>query len=541
MAKLTRYTQKLFGSNASTNEMSEFGSLAAGTPLRFSGSTITPALVQALGNFLTGWKGAVVGSNNPAIEDMNSLCYLFAYQLSYLLQEGVAEWDAGTTYYIGSIVNSSGVLYISKTNNNINHVVTDTTNWTPMIYQSGTSSAPNLVGGATAVPVPASSSADVYVKGNASAWANATLAASTWYDVTWSPELNLFVAVSSTAASSGNIATSPDGVTWTTRTGTTSNGYTQVCWSPYLGLFVVSSQVIGGNAKIITSPDGITWTARTSTDTAIQWAGVCWSQEIGLFVMMGFSGNCQTSPDGITWTARTMPSNQHWTGVCWSKELYMFVAISSVTATVATSRDGINWVNRPNIPSGSWISIAWSAKLNLFVAVGIGPTNFYMTSPDGIIWTASATVPVAIALYKVIWVDNLELFVVAGGNVSGNTNNFSTSPDGINWTTQSVAEDNYWFSVAYAPSLNKFAAVANGLGAGTHYAMNLPSSAISASPAIAAGTIQGQRINVIGTDDQQVVVINPNTGLTNIRQIVLKKNQSARFVWDGVQSKWINA
>ena len=70
-----------------------------------------------------------IGANSPAEEDMNSLCYLFAYQLAYLMQAGVPEWDSGTTYFIGDIVQSSGTLYSSLTNTNLNNAVTDTTNW----------------------------------------------------------------------------------------------------------------------------------------------------------------------------------------------------------------------------------------------------------------------------------------------------------------------------------------------------------------------------------------------------------------------------
>lgn len=130
MSKLLRYAQKLFGTSAGTNQMSEFGSLAAGTPARFSGATITPDLVQALGNYVSGWNAAVVGSGNPTIEDMNALCYLFGYQLSYLMQQGVPEWNSTTTYYIGSVVNDgSGNLYVSLTNTNLNNALTSATNW----------------------------------------------------------------------------------------------------------------------------------------------------------------------------------------------------------------------------------------------------------------------------------------------------------------------------------------------------------------------------------------------------------------------------
>jgi hypothetical protein len=110
--------------------MAEFGSLAAGSPTTYSGSTITPAIIQTLSNYLSGWLSAVVGANSPAIEDMNALCYLFAYQLSYLMQLGVSEWDSGTTYYIGSVVqDGAGNLFVSLTNANLNNALTSAANW----------------------------------------------------------------------------------------------------------------------------------------------------------------------------------------------------------------------------------------------------------------------------------------------------------------------------------------------------------------------------------------------------------------------------
>lgn len=129
MSKLNRYAQKLFGSTAPNNSMSEFGSLANGTPARYSGATITPDIIQDL-NYPGGWQAAVLGGNSPCIEDMNSLCYLFGYQLSYLMQQGIAEWNAATTYFIGSLVNDgSGIIYVSKTNNNLNNALSSTANW----------------------------------------------------------------------------------------------------------------------------------------------------------------------------------------------------------------------------------------------------------------------------------------------------------------------------------------------------------------------------------------------------------------------------
>ncbi|PMZ30506.1 hypothetical protein C1X25_36230, partial [Pseudomonas sp. GW247-3R2A] len=82
---------------------------AAGSPVISS----DPTVIQSLSNWLTGWFGAVVGGNSPAIEDMNAVCFVYAYQLAYLMQQGIPEYDSGTTYFTGSLCTSGGVIYRS--------------------------------------------------------------------------------------------------------------------------------------------------------------------------------------------------------------------------------------------------------------------------------------------------------------------------------------------------------------------------------------------------------------------------------------------
>lgn len=124
-AKVTRAIQKLFGSTGPTNQFGKFGSLAAAAPA----TSKDPAQIQSLSNYLQGWFGAVVGNNSPAIEDMNSLCYLFSYQLAYLLQQGIPEYDVAQEYFIGSYVTYNSKLYYSIQDNNINHLPTDASWW----------------------------------------------------------------------------------------------------------------------------------------------------------------------------------------------------------------------------------------------------------------------------------------------------------------------------------------------------------------------------------------------------------------------------
>lgn len=126
MAKITRQTQKIFGSTAGTNQISQYGSLKAGTPT----FTTSISTIQALVNYTDGWFDAVIGGNSPAIEDMNALHYLYAYQLAYIMQAGIPEWDSGTTYYIGSLANDgTGLIYKSLQDNNLNNAISNTAFW----------------------------------------------------------------------------------------------------------------------------------------------------------------------------------------------------------------------------------------------------------------------------------------------------------------------------------------------------------------------------------------------------------------------------
>lgn len=137
MTKIARKAQKIFGSNAGTNEISQVGSLAASAPVY----TTDPDMIQSLSNYLAGWFNVVIGGNSPAIQDMNALCYLFAYQIAYMFQAGVSEWNSATTYYIGSFASDgAGSIYVSLTDGNLNHALSDGTNWTKFTALANTSS-----------------------------------------------------------------------------------------------------------------------------------------------------------------------------------------------------------------------------------------------------------------------------------------------------------------------------------------------------------------------------------------------------------------
>jgi hypothetical protein len=84
---------------------------------------------------------------------------------------------------------------------------------------------------------------------------------------------------------------------------------------------------------VMTSPDGITWTSRTSA-ADIAWNALCWAPQRELLVAVATSGSVtsnriMTSPDGISWTLRSTPASTGWRALCWSAQRGQFVAVSN--------------------------------------------------------------------------------------------------------------------------------------------------------------------------------------------------------------------
>lgn len=119
MAKIVRKTMVQFGLAGPVSSFGQFGSKEAGTPQ----TTKDPTVIQQLSAWSNGWQDAVVTANKAAyLEDMNGMCFVFSWQLGYLLQQGIPEWDASTTYYLNSVVQANnGQWFNSLQDNNLNN------------------------------------------------------------------------------------------------------------------------------------------------------------------------------------------------------------------------------------------------------------------------------------------------------------------------------------------------------------------------------------------------------------------------------------
>jgi len=282
-----------------------------------------------------------------------------------------------------------------------------------------------------------------------------------WKSVTYSGDLNLFVAISNTGVNN-RIMTSDNGINWISRSSPADNDWSSICWSSELDLFVAVANSGIGN-RIMTSPDGINWTIRSSP-VDNNWTSVCWSEDLLLFVAVsntGTNNRVMTSSNGIDWTLRSTPIDNNWTSVCWGNNgLFVAVSNSGTNNRIMTSSNGINWTIQTSPANNNWSSICWANHINLFIAVASsGTNNRIMTSSNGLNWNL-ITNTINNNWSSICYAQELNL-VVAISNT--NTNGIIKSTDGINWNSISIPNKN-WESICWSQQLGIFVSISSSQG-----------------------------------------------------------------------------
>lgn len=289
---------------------------------------------------------------------------------------------------------------------------------------------------------------------------------------------NLFILSSPTV-----LYTSPAaGTTWTARTNPQAATIISV-------VFAAGLYVAGTTAGVITSPDGVTWTSRTAgTNVNVVFDGTT-------FVAAG-TGTVYTSTDGITWTSRTIPYTAATTSSSSSRILNDGTTkwVIDGVGSIQKSTDGTTWTRVLScspatnaaantyamklvngfvfyLPTTGGIQATpsstgtdWSIKFNstivfsditfasgLYVAVGAGGAVY--TSTDLATWTSRSA---GASIHNVVCFGN-NMFVTAGTYAGA-----YSSPDGITWTLRSTM----------AGTTSKFADYKNGqfiIGSGAYF------------------------------------------------------------------------
>lgn len=197
--------------------------------------------------------------------------------------------------------------------------------------------------------------------------------------------LNVFVSTAAWNGSvwvaggqGGNLATSPDGITWTTRTSGIGGTIYSVVWSSTLSLFVASD-----GTNIITSPTGVTWTLQSAVA-----GGQIAENGAGLLVSWAaVAGTIYTSTNGTTWTLQptnlptlASPSGMRFAG----GYFWIFRQNPLLTVLAEKSTDGVTWTSVTNLPaniSGMYGPVANQHTIGQDGIIVVG--GFANVGPDG--------------------------------------------------------------------------------------------------------------------------------------------------------------
>ena len=201
---------------------------------------------------------------------------------------------------------------------------------------------------------------------------------------------DVFVAV----ASGGQIMTSTDGLTWTSRTPTDGGeAWTDIAYGN--GTFVAIAP--NGYARYSTN-GGTTWTRSSLQAIFTSISALAFGN--GIFVAVGISAS-YTSSDGITWAQSdniaTKTGGYHYGGLAYGADKWIALPsdnrLSSSAQGSLYSTDGLTWtaVNPlSNVPGRCFNAVTYGA--GLFVAFSCNRvTPAAITSPDGIAWTSVQT------------------------------------------------------------------------------------------------------------------------------------------------------
>lgn len=190
-----------------------------------------------------------------------------------------------------------------------------------------------------------------------------------------------------------------------------------------------------GSTLAETSPDGVTWTSRTLPVSA---SGPCAVKAGRICALRGGSTNVILTSDdgGATWASRTLPSIAGWSTI--TATATKFYIMASGTTKAASSTDGITWTARtlPFLDYGYNIS-----SIGELFCAKISGTSV-ATSADGITWGT----PTDLA-----WYDGLGLMNVINGRfvlVSATGNYLIASGDGQTWAKHDIPIPGVWVTAA---------------------------------------------------------------------------------------------
>ncbi len=217
------------------------------------------------------------------------------------------------------------------------------------------------------------------------------------------------LAIAVTNVTAGTSLKSTDAITWSAGTGIAWSGTHALSgasaglfYSTVASLFIAASNATGSVAgEIKTTADCVTWTSRTTPWTsgteAASTSGRPFAEGNSIIVLMSNAASVYaTSTDGINWTRRTTGTNAANGSVFFANGV--FIMTHTVAGYYATSTDGINWTTSRAENLGNAVtavavigtSVLFTAGAGWDLSVTSTPT-LSIASADLITWNTVST------------------------------------------------------------------------------------------------------------------------------------------------------
>lgn len=284
----------------------------------------------------------------------------------------------------------------------------------------------------------------------------------------------LFVVCGGVGGGSPFIETSPDGITWTSRTVPHSTNiiYTNLLYAD--GLFVCTGNFSSPNLIILTSTDGITWTDRTLAATITLTGGRPSYANAVWFVTGG--RELWRSTNGTTvWNQEHSHtfSNTRLHKIAFGDGVYSCVGgrISANLAQTMTSSDGLTWTER-TIPSSTNYTPdgnIWDARNSQFLISGADGNSSSQcrieSSPTGVTFTEETTITTALRFFLNNAMDFRRSLYTMFGNTGFNLDAvvaYAAAPD--SWTTYAISGSRPGIGMAFSKTRAVIIGSTSGVG-----------------------------------------------------------------------------
>jgi len=354
------------------------------------------------------------------------------------------------------------------------------------------------------VGINTSSNGIIYTSTDGTTWNSVNISSGRLLSVAYSEKLDLFVAV----GENGNILTSADGSSWTTRSSGVTTYFRYVSYEPSIEQFIISSN----NTFLLTSSNGINWSVLNidvrilrlrqyrnsmflgiNSDgkifsslnltnwnevgsftflTTINWGDLLFTPQTGFVFVVSENGSIFRSGNGEDWENISywgQNARAHWTGVKkFNNKLFCYgqcVSGSSSSAPIwgawsIYSEQNGTWEDHKTGYIGNVTDIEYVEELNRYIFIGDcgvlegnGRSIIYFDYDN--FWIPNITLQTT-NMKSMAHSKSLGLFVAVGENGT-----ILTSSDGSDWTSQTSGVSVTLNKIIWINNLSKFVIVGN--------------------------------------------------------------------------------